>query len=145
MRRELRSALKSSLQRLLQPLLFRQRNFTWNRVSGDFVDVIDVQWSSLDTQDDYCFTVNVGVVWRHAFETTWQHTLPSFVDEAECTVRARLGQLIAGKDSWWHSSSMSDELMVADALSKLEAFFLILCACTHFKPWRRSLAGVSGT
>jgi hypothetical protein len=45
---------------------------------------------------DYCFTVNVGVAWRHAFETTWQRTLPSFVDEAECTVRARLAQLIDG-------------------------------------------------
>ena len=61
MRRELRAALKSSLQRLLQPRSFRQRHFTWNRASGEFVDVIDVQWSALDTQDDYSFTIKVGV------------------------------------------------------------------------------------
>jgi hypothetical protein len=62
MGRELRANIKSSLRSLLEPQSFRQRNFTWNRVSGDFIDVVDVQWSSLDTREDYSFSINVGVV-----------------------------------------------------------------------------------
>ena len=97
--------MKSSLQRFLQPLLFRQRNFTWKRVSGDFVDVTDVQWSSLDTQDDYCFSVNVGVVWPPALDVIWQKPLPVTWIPATCTVRARIGHLISSRLSALRSSN----------------------------------------
>ena len=141
MRRDFRVKLKRSLQLLLQPLSFRQRNFTWNRVSGDFVDVVDVQWSSLDTQEGYSFTVNVGVVWPPAFEVMWQKPLSVFVDTASCTVRARIGQLIDGKDVWWESSSLSDDEMLRDARDKLAAFGLPFIERMHSMPQMEEFLG----
>lgn len=85
------------LDELLLPLGFRRQKETWNRRSGPLVDVIDVQVSKAgDTM-----TANVGVLDPEIHSQCWGEDPPSFVQEPQCTVRARLGQLINGRDVWW--------------------------------------------
>lgn len=90
-----------NLDELLLPLSFRRQKETWNRRSEPFVDVIDVQVSKAgDT-----ITVNVGVLDPEIYSQCWGADPPGFVQEPQCTVRARLGQLINGRDVWWSVGS----------------------------------------
>lgn len=88
------------LDGLLTPLGFNRRKQIWNRTSGPYVDVIDVQVSKAGD----AMTVNAGVMHPLAYRTFWGKAPPGFVDEPSCTVRSRIGQLVEGKDIWWSAS-----------------------------------------
>jgi hypothetical protein len=80
----------------LKPLGFRRQKTTWNRKFGSFVDVVDVQVGKAgDT-----ITVNAGVLHPDVHAKCWGD-LPQSIQEPSCTVRARIGQLVDGKDLWW--------------------------------------------
>ena len=103
-------ALKG-LDELLLPLGFRRQKQTWNRRSGPLVDVIDVQTRKAgDTM-----TVNVGVLDAEIYSQCWGEDPPSFVQEPQCTVRARLGQLLNGRDVWWPVGSPEVRRTVASS------------------------------
>ncbi len=93
-------AVVSKLDDLLKPLGFARQKTVWNRRSGYVVEVIDVQVSKAgDTA-----TVNAGVLDTDAHVKLWGSEPPAFVEEPTCTVRARVGELIEGKDLWWQLS-----------------------------------------
>lgn len=93
-------AIISKLDDLLKPLGFTRQKTVWNRRSGYVVEVIDVQVSKAgDTA-----TVNAGVLDTDAHVKLWGSEPPTFVEEPACTVRARVGELIDGKDLWWQLS-----------------------------------------
>lgn len=89
------------LDGLLKPLGFERQKTTWNRKSDSFVDVVDVQIGKTGDM----ITVNAGVLHLDVHAKCWGGDLPEFVEEPSCTVRARIGQLIDGKDLWWQLDS----------------------------------------
>lgn len=90
----------SKLDDLLRPLGFMRQEAVWNRRSGHFIEVIDLQVSgSGDTA-----TINAGVLDTDAHAKLWGSEPPASVEEAACTVRARVGELVDGKDLWWRLS-----------------------------------------
>lgn len=100
------------LDRLLAPLGFKRMKSTWNR-SGKVVEVIEAQKSK--TGDS--ITINAGVLDRHIYESVWGNGPPYLVEEPSCTVRARIGELIDGKDRWWPLTETNAGLHVAEAVS----------------------------
>jgi Domain of unknown function (DUF4304) len=103
-------AVTRKLEELLKPLGFTRQKAVWNRRSGYVVEVIDVQLSKAgDTA-----TVNAGVLDSDAHVKLWGSEPPAFVEESACTVRARVGELIDGKDLWWQ---LNDD-QVTDNVSK---------------------------
>jgi hypothetical protein len=98
------------LEVLLHPLGFTRKQAVWNRRSGYVVEVIDVQVSKAgDTA-----TVNAGVLDTDAYATLWGSEPPAFVEIPDCTVTARIGELIDGKDLWWQLN----DGQVTDRVSK---------------------------
>jgi len=87
----------TQLDQLLGSLGFTRQKMTWNRKVGLFVDVVDLQPSK--TGD--ALTVNAGVLHPGVHKVCWGDDAPVFVEEPTCTVRARIGQLLDGKDLWW--------------------------------------------
>jgi hypothetical protein len=85
------------VDRELARLGFVRKGPTWNRSKGDLVEVIDVQLSTAGNS----VTINAGVLARSTHMVCWGRDAGTFVEEPECTVRARVGQLIDGKDCWW--------------------------------------------
>lgn len=76
---------------------FDRHKMTWNRKSDSFIDVIDVQiGKGGDT-----ITINAGAFHSGVYHTCWATDPPSVIEEPMCIVRARIGQLIDGKDQWW--------------------------------------------
>ena len=107
------------LDELLTPLGFERQKRTWNRRSGSLIDVIDVQVSKAGD----AMTVNAGVMDPVVRLKCWGTDPPGFVEEPQCTVRVRVGQLIGTKDVWW---SFSD----GDAVEKV-----IEVATAHVLPF----------
>jgi hypothetical protein len=103
-------AVINKLDHLLKPLGFMRQQTAWNRRSGHVVEVIDVQISKAGN----AVTVNAGVLDTDAHVKLWGSEPPTFVQEPACTVRARVGELIDGKDLWWQ---LSDD-HVGDEISK---------------------------
>jgi len=96
-----RSELGNELDAILRELGFTRRKTTWNRRSGEFIDVIDLQLSKSGDMT----TMNVGVTHTGVYQKTWGKAPPTFVDEASSTVRSRIGQLVDGTDLWWPFSN----------------------------------------
>jgi hypothetical protein len=93
-------SIKTVISHLDRDLLnagFVRKGTTWNRISGNFVDMINAQKS----KDGEAFTLNVGVAHRRLYRIFWGKELPPFIDESSCVVRARIGHLLDGKDLWW--------------------------------------------
>ena len=96
----------SSILKLLDleliPKGFRRKRYTWNRDHGSLVDVIDVQVSSSFD----AVTINVGVLSRSVYFSCWGEESKLFVQEPDCTVRARIGDLLEENvDRWWDIGS----------------------------------------
>lgn len=89
--------LTEKLDDVLKPLGFERHKITWNRNLGIVVQVMDIQVS----KSNKAVTVNAGVLDADVFTKLWEGDPPRFVEEPACTVRARIGELMDGKDVWW--------------------------------------------
>lgn len=105
------------MDELLKPFGFARHKTTWNRKSDSFVDVIDIQTSKAgDT-----ITINAGVFHPGVHRKCWATEPTAVVEEPSCTVRARVGQLLDGKDLWW---LLNDARILDDVVEKLNAHVL---------------------
>ena len=106
-----------NLDRLLNPCGFVRKKFTWNRRYLEWVDVVDLQVDKSRT----LLTLNAGVFDPEFYELCWERQSPEFIQEANCTVRTRIGFLFGQKDIWW---DISDESAIEDVLEKCHTYAL---------------------
>ena len=115
------SPVAQSLHAVLRPLGFKKNRARWNRDSGPFVDVIDIQKGQV-TRD---FTVNCGVFLPLAYTLVWGKAPAKFISEVDCTVRSRIGALIDDHDLWWDIKEETiPQEVIEDIVSKVEAYVL---------------------
>ena len=93
---------------LLRPLPFHRHKATWNRRSGPFIDVIDVQISKSNDM----FTINAGVLDPEVYRQSWPDEPKGIIQEPNCTVRARIGELAVGHDLWWDLDDLRKQGML---------------------------------
>ena len=105
--------LISKIDDILKKHQFYRNGPLWNRDCADFVDVIDLQISKSKDM----FTINAGVADKFVIQACWGKDGSDMVEEASCTVRARLGELLHGRDVWW---SLSDDDGVEEVLSGIQ-------------------------
>jgi hypothetical protein len=108
-----KSQLTSNIDEILEKYQFYKSGSVWNRGHPDFIDVIDLQISK--SKED--FTINVGVADKFVIQACWGMDGSSMVEEPSCTVRARLGELLYGRDVWW---GLSDDDGIEEALSGIQ-------------------------
>jgi len=65
--------------------------------------------------------VNAGVLDIAVHNILWDFETPEFVEQPECTVGARVGQLINGRDQWW---PLTDSNAAEDVARKVVAYVL---------------------
>lgn len=107
------SSIIARLDRELTPKGFRRKKATWNREQGSLVEVIDIQTSKAGD----AVTMNVGVLSRPVYLVCWGRHPESFIEEPECTVRSRVGELIDNKDRWWDVSNPGVAEEMVDCLT----------------------------
>jgi hypothetical protein len=111
MARRTSSGLLNQVDQTLIAHGFMRRGATWNRMSAPFTDVIDLQLSKSGDM----VTMNLGVFDPQLYELCWREEAGPFIQEPQCIVRARLGWLTSGIDSWWdaHADATASELIHA--------------------------------
>jgi len=96
------SGLIQEADGILLPIGFHRRKTTWNRMSGDYIDVIDLQASRTGDR----VTLNFGVLLPAIYEMCWGRSIHGFVQEPFCTVRTRLLDS-RGAELWWTADEAS--------------------------------------
>lgn len=108
-----KSQLISNIDEVLEKHQFYKRGLIWNRDYADFVDVIDFQ---IGKSKDM-FTLNAGVADKFVIRACWGMDGSDLVEEPSCTVRARLGELLHGRDVWW---SFSEDDGIEEVLNGIQ-------------------------
>ena len=90
---------------VLKPLGFLRRGDIWNRSTDDLVEVVDVQVS----KNADAYTLNAGVLDKVAYKIFWDELPPEFIEQPQCTIGVRVGNLIDGKDKWWPLDDTTDD------------------------------------
>jgi hypothetical protein len=106
--------LISEINEILRRHQFYGNGTPWNREYPGFIDVVDLQISKSKDM----FTINVGVADKFVLHSCWNIDAETLVDEQSCTVRARLGELLYGKDVWWN---LPDHESIKEAVSAIQA------------------------
>jgi Domain of unknown function (DUF4304) len=105
--------LVAHLDGLLKPLGFVRQKTTWNRRSASVVEVIDIQVSKAGD----AVTVNAGVLDPEVHTILWGGRPSDPVEQPACTVCARIGELIDGRDKWWQLSDNSAAVEAAEKVA----------------------------
>lgn len=116
--------LITKIEDVLEKYQFYRNGALWNRDYADFVDVIDLQISKSKDM----FTINAGVADKFIIRACWGMDGSSMVDEPSCTVRARLGELLHGRDVWW---SLSNDDGIEEVLSDIEGVLIPFLQRNH--------------
>jgi len=99
------------LDNVLKPLGFIANKGIWNRRSTHLIDVVSLQGS----KSEDLVTLNVGVLQKEIYNVCWAKEVPITVQDADCTVAARVRQLVDGKDEWWQ---LDDRETLGDIIAK---------------------------
>jgi hypothetical protein len=108
-------AATTALDQLLTPIGFTRTKATWTRPAGPFIDVIDYQTDKSNTD----VTLNCGVLDPEVYSYCWLRDPPARIQEPDCTVRARVGDLRPDRrDIWWPRSDGETAKALADAVAE---------------------------
>jgi len=122
--RTTKQGILTTLDASLLPLGFVRREATWNRGVEAMIDVVDIQINKLGDS----MTMNCGVLHPASYVRCWGRPVPEFVEEPDCTVRARLGQLVDGHDRWW---PLDDPGLAEDMFQQLVAYGILFVVGMH--------------
>lgn len=96
--------IEKSITLELKPRGFRKSGRTYRKPAAGAVQVLNVQSDKWSTADEVRFTINLGVFFpavHAALRLGWQPS-PEGPKEYECTLHARIGELLpGGKHTWW--------------------------------------------
>jgi hypothetical protein len=105
----------SALDQLLTPIGFTRTKATWTRPAGSFIDVIDYQTDKSNT----AVTLNCGVLDPEVYAYCWPRHPPARLQEPDCTVRARVGDLRTDRrDVWWPKADDSTPKQLTEAVEE---------------------------
>jgi hypothetical protein len=104
--------VQKPLTGFLKSLGFQRKGRTYNRAVADhLVQVVNLQMGQFPIGDYVVpglresyygrFTVNLGVFLPAVRRLEQERDAPAYVQEYECEIRARLGALVYGEDTWW--------------------------------------------
>ncbi len=109
-----KKVLQAEARAILKPHGFRARGWVFNRTSSDgLTQVVQIQFGRFDPpgtvhlpgmRENLCgkFTVNVGIYVPEFADCIGPKPSGSFVGEADCCIRARLGEIGPDRrDIWW--------------------------------------------
>lgn len=103
---------------LIHPILksagFERKGSTWNRISGDFIDVVNLQRSQWSPR----VTLNIGIVSSFIYKIRWGKDKKNFT-ETDCVEQRRIGDLFANRDIWW---DLEDDKTPQELISAIEKY-----------------------
>jgi hypothetical protein len=108
--------VKQDLAPSLRRLGFKKQRRNFRRPTTASVQVINVQSSAWNFEDEASFTVNLGLYFPDVASALGDGPDPSPA-EYDCHVRSRIGALVDGVDRWWKVDSEDAVASISSDLS----------------------------
>src|SRR3954463_2740021 len=103
------TSVVTHIDEILVPVGFTRTGRRWHRSTDQFRDVIGIQAS----KDHDEVPINAGVLDPEVYTIYIGNPAPELLDETECTVTVRIGDLLTDqRDLWW----ALDEASICDAV-----------------------------
>jgi len=80
--------LITKIDEIIKPIGFTLRSSTWNRRVNEYVDVINLQKTSIG------FIINIGVYLNDIFKHCWPTLVLDFIEDPHCIVVTRVNHLL---------------------------------------------------
>ncbi|PCI35982.1 MAG: hypothetical protein COB53_10535 [Elusimicrobia bacterium] len=118
--------VKESLAPKLKELGFKRRGRAWNRVTENFVQVIDVQSSRYPGYFSGSFTINLGIFSPKIYELRYDEKPPAFISSIQQLISIRVSTDDVGfSEIWWDVNLLTDlSALGAEVLSRIDAMAL---------------------
>ncbi len=96
--------LKNLVFPFFKELGFKKNGNGFNKKSSELTQVVNIQKSRWNHQDNISFTFNIGFFVEEMYLENCNKEIPKFIREYDCQIRFRLGQVVKGNDYWYELS-----------------------------------------
>jgi len=129
--------VKIGIHPLLKREGFLKSSRTFRRSSTNYVQIINIQGSWTNYNDDGQFTVNLAVYFPEAAKIHGSFRITDRPLASDCMVNQRIGHLMpARRDYWWNFDSKSDLDNIAQE---------VVSACVNYGlPWLDEYSTIKG-
>ncbi|UXD71813.1 DUF4304 domain-containing protein (plasmid) [Sphingobacterium faecium] len=93
--------LKNIVFPFFKELGFKKKGNVFNKKTSEITQVVNIQKSRWNHQDNVSFTFNIGFFISQFYIENWNKEIPKFVREYDCQIGFRLGQIVKGHDFWY--------------------------------------------
>lgn len=105
MKRDFQNEFDDIVKEIIIPFFkelgFKRNGKSFNKKINDIVQVINIQKSQWNHQDNLSFTFNIGFLNEDIYRERWNKEAPKFVRVYDCQIHFRLGQLTKKMDYWY--------------------------------------------
>lgn len=109
---EFNEILKNIVYPFFKELEFRKNGNGFNKNISELTQVVNIQKSRWNHQDNVSFTFNIGFFATEIYTENGNNEIPKFIREYDCQISTRLGQLVKGNDYWYelHKNTTKENL-----------------------------------
>lgn len=104
MTREFQKEFDDIVKRTIAPFFkglgFKKNGNSFNRTTGDIIQVANIQKSQWNHADHVSFTFNIGFFNEDIYKNSWDKAVPKFIREFDCQIHFRLGHITKQSDYW---------------------------------------------
>jgi hypothetical protein len=113
---EIKSIVASTMSPDLKASGYRKSAFTWHKLVGDVIKIVNVQLSRYNQLHESQFTINLGIYHEQFHKERGLPIPEKNIKEYDCDVRVRIGHLMGKTDHWWVVAYNKDNEKVKDGV-----------------------------
>jgi len=102
--------LKNLVFPFFKELGFKKNGNGFNKITSELTQVVNIQKSRWNHQDNVSFTFNIGFFNSQLYIENWNKEIPKFVREYDCQIGFRLGQIVKGYDFWYELNEKTEKV-----------------------------------
>jgi hypothetical protein len=102
--------LKNLVFPFFKELGFKKSGNGFNKKTNELTQVVNIQKSRWNHQDNVSFTFNIGFFVAEIYTENWNKEIPKFIREYDCQICFRLGQVVKGNDYWYELNNNTEKV-----------------------------------
>lgn len=102
--------LKNLVFPFFKELGFKKNGNGFNKKTSELTQVVNIQKSRWNHQDNVSFTFNIGFFVAEIYAENWNKEVPKFIREYDCQICFRLGQVVKGNDYWYELNNTTEKV-----------------------------------
>lgn len=102
--------IKNLVFPFFKELGFKKSGNVFNKKTTELTQVVNIQKSRWNHQDNVSFTFNIGFFVAEIYSENWNKEIPKIIRDYDCQICFRLGQVIKGNDYWYELNNNTEKV-----------------------------------